>query len=306
MKLKQNKPKKIKGRTFQEYFLGGLSAFLFVILMMVSVASRSSAHTSSGETALVGGEKSATSFRIDVPTRSVSRGENLSSVPFTSVEWPTMVNASAFVSSRSQISDKFATEQLTAFSPIPLSAISDSGAEVNAVVEGIPQGFRAISVKVDVESSVEGWAQTGNYVDVIVLRQTRESNLGIEAKVIAENVKILSTGSTVEQVGQGVNAVRPPPTVTLLVSAEDALRIRTASTIGKLTFSLRGLGDSSAPSALSMNEKTLLGLNYGNSIEAKTHYKGQARGPDGKLYVLDSDSRWVKDIKELTTSRRDS
>lgn len=69
--------------------------------------------------------------------------------------------------------------------------------------------------------AVEGWAQTGNFVDVIVLRQSGDPDLGIEAKVIAENVKILSIVSTVEQLSQNANAVRPPPTVTLLVSAED-------------------------------------------------------------------------------------
>lgn len=300
MTSKTKKPRRIRSsRPFNALFGAGFLV-LSIALLLVLLGSKESAKVDRADSLV-----NFHSIKIDVPSRQIYKGERLSEVPFTSVEWPSNSDISSFAQSRAQLSTKYAKSQLTAFSPVPLNATTDSSAEANAVVEGIPQGFRAISVKVDVESSVEGWAQTGNFVDVIVLRQSGDPELGIEAKVIAENVKILSTGSTVEQVGQSSNAVRPPPTVTLLVSAEDALKIRTASTLGKLTFSLRGLGDDSSVNAISMNQKTLLGENKTNYNKPKDLFKGQARGPDGKLYVLDSDSKWVKDIKELSSSTRE-
>lgn len=295
MKNKAKRPKKIKtGLQFSSTV--AVFSFLFIVLF-ATMFFRSGGSTVPNQ---VDPLLRAQSLKIEVPTRQIYRGERIASVPFTTIDWPATGDLSAFVRSRAQLSDKFASATISAYMPVPMNATTDSSADANAVVDGIPPGYRAVSVKVDVESSVEGWAQTGSFVDVIVLRQSTDPELGIEAKVIAENVKILSAGSSVEQANQGANAVRPPSTVTLLASAEDALKIRTASTLGKLTFSLRGMGDEIPSPAISMNQKLLLG---GSKTVGEKHgedYKGQARGPDGKLYVLDSDSKWVKDIKEIT------
>ncbi len=238
------------------------------------------------------------SVQVDVPTRPLAKGQKISSVPFTKIEWPSTSDISQYYNVANDKGDFFTSQTFSAFSPIPKGALTKSSSDANAVVEGIPPGYRAITVRVDVESIVEGWAQAGNFVDVIVLRQSVDADLGIEAKVIAENVKILSAGASVETQSGNPNNTEAPPTVTLLVTQEDALKIRTAVTIGKLTFALRGVGDESPTLSVSMNQKSLLGDAKSPSKIKRDSFKGMARGPDGKMYVLDSDSQWVKDIKE--------
>jgi Flp pilus assembly protein CpaB len=300
LKHKSKKPKRINSNINFGYAFGVMC--LVVSVMFVTLYSRAKEPVPAIS---VQGAGQTQALKIEVPTRQIFKGERLANVPFTTIDWPATSDLSSFAKSRAQLSDKFANTNISPYMPVPINAVADASSEANVVVEGIPPGYRAVSVKVDVESSVEGWAQTGNFVDVIVLRQSPDPDLGIEAKVIAENVKILSAGSSAEQTHQGSSAVRPPSTVTLLATAEDALKIRTASTLGRLTFSLRGVGDEIPSPAVAMNQKMLLGGSRTLTEKQKDDYKGQARGPDGKLYVLDSDSKWVKDIKEITRAPKE-
>lgn len=288
-KLGSSRPKKIKNNALTP--LHGVAAacvifFLFVGYSLVSREEKAEARSSLDVSEF---------FEIEVPSRAVAQGEKLREVPFSKLKWPSQTDASRFVKNFTAYSGYYAKVNLPAFSPIPIDSLSQSIVDTNAVVENIPLGYRAITVRVDVESVVEGWAQTGNYVDVIVLKQSTDPDMGVEAKLIAENVKILSSGASVEGTKNKYAASSPPATVTLLVSQEDALKIRTAATVGKLTFALRGVGDQSPSTTLSMNQKLLLG--GAKSVQGqKTEKRGVAKGPDGKTYVLDGNAEWVREL----------
>ncbi len=246
--------------------------------------------------------KVVTSFdtlMIPVPVRTVARGERLSKVPLRQIKWPNDDSSTPYVTNIKEHEDSVATTTLPANLPIPLAGISKNAVESNAVVDGIPEGMRAITVRVDAESAVEGWARSGNFVDVIVLRQSKKSGVGIEAKVIAENVRILSAGRSTEPLAGQASAPSAPATVTLLTSQEDALKVKTAASVGKLTFSLRGFDDEAPTLATAMSQKTLL-------QEAKTYfpkrrsYRGTAIGPNGRKFVLGKDSRWIQSGEGLS------
>ncbi|MBX7144289.1 MAG: Flp pilus assembly protein CpaB [Oligoflexia bacterium] len=108
----------------------------------------------------------------------------------------------------------------------------------NPVVERIPPGMRAMTVRVDATSAVEGWAGSGAIVDVLLVEKDRTT-------VIAERVKILSAERSVAPV-DGSSAPNVPNTVTLLVTQEQCLAINTASPRGRLAFALRSLSDEDA------------------------------------------------------------
>ena len=120
-----------------------------------------------------------------------------------------------------------------------------------------------------------------------------------------ENVKILAAGATVESSSSSQNAAHAPPTVTLLVTQEDALKIRTAATVGKLTFALRGVGDQSPSTTISMNQKLLLG-GAKNSPFGKGEKRAVAKGPDGKTYVLDGNSEWIRQLHADTENSKNN
>ncbi len=290
---KGKKPKKLSRFRRSDYvYLGcSIAVVLFVALLIVRperVESKADAFDSRPVSQV------DTVF-VSTPLRPIAKGEKLSAVQFTRTEWPRARLGLSFVQDIGLYPEAVALNPLPAHLPIPLDAIASSPADAvaNVLVDRIPTGFRAITVNVDAESAVEGWARPGNYVDVIVLRLSKNGESGIEAKVISENVRILSAGQSTEPLSGQSAAPRPPATVTLLVSQEDALKIKTAANVGKLTFSLRGTGDESPTLALTMDQKTLLD-SAKTVIPKKEAFRGKATGPDGKVYFLGDDSQWVR------------
>lgn len=108
-----------------------------------------------------------------------------------------------------------------------------------AISANIPVGYRAVAIRVNATSSVEGWARAGSKVDVHWTTTVR----GAPSLVtIVQNAKVLSAERQVQANTQPGAAV--PSTVTLLVSAQDAQKISLAeSTTGQLSLSLRGDSD---------------------------------------------------------------
>jgi pilus assembly protein CpaB len=106
---------------------------------------------------------------------------------------------------------------------------------VNAITASIPEGYRAVTIRVDDRTSVEGWVRPGVYVDVIWATRVR----GKEAvAIIVEKAKVLSSLGGGEQGAK--EQVMIPASVTLLTTVKDADKIQLASTSGILSLSLRG------------------------------------------------------------------
>ena len=229
---------------------------------------------------------------LPAPTRNVAKGEKLSAVPLTTIQWPKSRLSTEYLREFVASPQTVAGTALPKLLPIPLAALSQGLGEGNQVTERIPQGMRAITVRVDAESAVEGWAQSGNFVDVILVRSGKELLGGLESKVIAENVRILSAGRSAEPMGNEQTAPNPPSTVTLLVNQEDALKIKTGASLGKLTFALRGFSDQLPTTITRVDQRTLLGQpKSGGSLPSVI---GTARGPDGQNYILNSGEKWTR------------
>jgi pilus assembly protein CpaB len=113
---------------------------------------------------------------------------------------------------------------------------------VNEIIQQIPEGYRAVTIRVDQISSVEGWARPGALVDVVWASRV---NGQAAVTVIVESAKILSAERVTEaQKEQGQQQQQPgapvPSTVTLLVTSDDANKIQLATTAGSLSLNLRG------------------------------------------------------------------
>ncbi len=286
---KTRRPKRIRrGTSTVALSVVLLAAVCFAIGLFRSPA----APTQDARARMVSVEKTVL---LPTPARPIERGEKLSEVSFVDVPWPRSGLTKDYMRDLASYRDAVAITALPPHLPVSLSALSTELRDSNAVIEEIPAGMRAITVKVDVESSVEGWARSGSFVDVILMRNGDKKDSGMLAKVIAENIRILSAGRSTIPLSGETSAPRAPGTVTLLVSQSDALTIKTASSIGKLTFSLRGLGDRKRTVARSLRQSDLI-ANAKDFIPPTPVYNGRAKGPDGKTYVLGQDSRWVRSL----------
>lgn len=239
--------------------------------------------------------------QFPVPTRAVAKGERLMGVPFVFQEFGEEFAAREPLKDLNFAADLYAATALSAYTPINRSSLSEKPLDRNVVVERIPEGMRAITVKVDVESAVEGWARSGNSVDVILIESNAREGSPFRSTIIAENVTILSAESSALPLDSDERAPKAPSSVTLLTTQEDALRIKTASHIGRLTFALRGNGDELPASSHTFNGKRLLASTSSDAL--KNNIEGYARGPDGKTYVLRKHAAWIRTSGALANDR---
>ena len=101
----------------------------------------------------------------------------------------------------------------------------------------IPDGMRAVSVKVNDVIGVAGFVVPGSRVDLILSGSPTESGNVEMSKVILENIQVLAAGQNVanDDNGKPLNV----QVVTLLVTPEQSERLALASVDGKIQLALR-------------------------------------------------------------------
>ncbi len=104
----------------------------------------------------------------------------------------------------------------------------------------IPVGMRAVSVRVNDVAGVAGFVLPGMRVDVLVTGRPPDAN-GTMTSTCLQNILVLSAGTTMQADAKG-QAI-PAPTVTLLVSPEQAETLTLASSEGRIQLVLRNGSD---------------------------------------------------------------
>lgn len=171
---------------------------------------------------------------IPVPENPVAAGTRLNEVQFTTIGYPRHQLPEDAIVDLKSVQDMATIASLPAKLPLFRSNLTRMTRGRNAVVDQIPTGMRAMTVKVDATSAVEGWAGTGAVVDVLLVGKERTT-------VIAERVKVLSSERSTRPLDGSTPAI--PSTATLLVTQEQCLAINTAIPVGKIAFALRNIED---------------------------------------------------------------
>jgi len=98
----------------------------------------------------------------------------------------------------------------------------------------IPQGMRAVSVRVNDVVSVAGFVQPGTRVDVL---STGNAGSDRQTSTVLENVAVIAVGKSLDRSGAG--DAQPAPVITLLVSPDDAQKLALVSQEGRIQLALR-------------------------------------------------------------------
>jgi pilus assembly protein CpaB len=122
----------------------------------------------------------------------------------------------------------------------------------------IPEGMRAVSVRVDEVVGVAGYVLPGNRVDVLATANPSEQRSDTTTKVILSNVQVLTAGTRMEQDQENTKPVQVT-VVTLLVFPEQSERLALASTEGKIQLALRNPLDQGAPETSGIKTSGLMG-----------------------------------------------
>jgi pilus assembly protein CpaB len=122
----------------------------------------------------------------------------------------------------------------------------------------IPQGMRALSVRVNDVIGVAGYVLPGTRVDVVATVNPTDQHPDTTSKVILTNIQVITAGTKIERGGDSkpvtVNVV------TLLVDPAQSERLTLASTEGKIQLALRNPLDKGAPPTPGVKPAALLGF----------------------------------------------
>ena len=173
---------------------------------------------------------------VPVPDRPVGAGIPIRDVPIRLEKFPEHQLPGGAVRDIGRVRDLVTLAALPGGLPILEVNLGSGDEAANPLVGRIPAGMRAMTVRVDVTSAVEGWARSGSIVDVLLVEKNG-------TRVIAERVKIISTERSLSGAVSLDATAAIPNTVTLLVTQEQCLAINTAVAVGKIAFALRSGSD---------------------------------------------------------------
>ena len=124
----------------------------------------------------------------------------------------------------------------------------------------IPEGMRAISVKVNEVVGVAGFVVPGTRVDVMVTLRGQRTDEGSLARIVVSNVQVLTAGTRYDQEKAKAGEPIPSTVVTLLVTPADGERVALAAAEGQIMLTLRNPLDVQAADTDGVRTAGLFGL----------------------------------------------
>jgi pilus assembly protein CpaB len=122
----------------------------------------------------------------------------------------------------------------------------------------IPDGYRAMTVKVDDVVGVSGFIQPGTLVDVVVtINPPEDRQRDRVSKIVLQNIKVLANGQNIDK-PKNEKEVERVKAVTLQVTPEQAEKLALASSEGKLQLVMRNSVDQNDEVTPGANKRTLL------------------------------------------------
>jgi len=193
---------------------------------------------------------------VVVAASNMDVGTALRAEDLRAIEWPAKSVPEGAFHKREELIGRGLIQPVVAFEPILPGKLAspEAGAGLPPV---IPEGMRALSVRVNDVIGVAGYVLPGTRVDVLVTVNPSDKREEMTSKLILPNVQVLTAGTRIER---DVEKDKPVSVsvVTLLVDPEQAERLTLASTEGKIQLALRNPLDKTAPETLGVKPAVLL------------------------------------------------
>jgi len=136
-------------------------------------------------------------------------------------------------------------------------APAGTGGGLSAV---IPEGYRAMTVKVDDVVGVSGFIMPGSFVDIVAIvtpiSQSGAVN-GPISKIVLQNIKVLASGAKIDS-PENQRTPTEVKAVTVQVTPEQAEKLVLAANQGKLQLVMRNYGDQEDTKTKGANNASLL------------------------------------------------
>ncbi len=187
-----------------------------------------------------------------VANDTIPIGARIEASQVRSVRWPVDLVPEGAVRAPEGVIGSVARTMVERNQPLVQAHLIQQGAGLLPLL--ITEGMRGMSVKVDSVTGVSGFITPNSRVDVLVAGSPDGHGDEERSKLILQNIRVLATGKSIEQRDEKPVEV---PTVTLLVSPEDAEKLTLAARQEPVRLALRNYRDEDLVSTPGMTTKAL-------------------------------------------------
>ena len=193
--------------------------------------------------------------KVDIPVGSRLIAEQLTVAQFPADVTP----AGAITKIDPSLLDRVVVTAISPREPSTEAKLAPVGS-LGGLSSVIPEGYRAMTVKVDDVVGVSGFIMPGTLVDVVVVIQPPKGTGNDEtiSKIVLQNIKVLASGQNIDKPKNDREVERAVRAVTLQVTPEQTEKLALASSEGKLQLVMRNSVDQADEQTSGANKKTLL------------------------------------------------
>lgn len=197
--------------------------------------------------------------RVAVAKVAIPVGTKIIAEQIMVVQFPRESTPDGAFDSAEKLTGRVAVTNIAAREPVIEARLAPEGT-AGGLSAAIPEGYRAMTVKVDDVVGISGFIMPDTLVDVVVVIDPEEKSdfLGPISKIVLQNIKVLANGQNIDKPDdqRTANSVKA---VTLLVTPEQAEKLALASSEGKLQLVMRNSIDQGDEQTTGINKRTLLG-----------------------------------------------
>jgi len=232
----------------KRFFLVLVGALIFGVLAAVSV----SKYLSSAQA------YSKNLSNIAVAKVAIPLGTKIVPEQLMMVQFPKESLPDGTFESADKLAGRVAIVNIGAREPVTETKIAPEGT-AGGLSAVIPEGYRAMTVKVDDVVGISGFIMPGTLVDVVVVIDP-DAQAGMQnpiSKIVLQNIKVLANGQNIDKPDdqREANSVKA---VTLQVTPEQAEKLAMASSEGKLQLVMRNQIDQGDEQTSGVTKRGLL------------------------------------------------
>jgi len=217
--------------------------------------------------------------RVAVAKVAIPLGTKIIAEQLMVVQFPPESTPDGAFDSVEKLAGRVAVMNIAPREPVTEARLAPEGT-AGGLSAVIPEGYRAMTVKVDDVVGISGFVMPGTLVDVVVVIDPAEK-AGMQdpiSKIVLQNIKVLANGQNIDKPAdqREANSVKA---VTLLVTPEQAEKLALASSEGKLQLVMRNSIDQGDEQTSGINKRALLGGERAQPVPEAGALKSEQAAP---------------------------
>lgn len=214
---------------------------VFVILFALVVSGAASAVLYRLISTQLAANRVSASTKVVVASRNLASGDLIKDSDIRLSDWTGPVPPGAMIRTEDAV-NRGVIESIYRGEAVVESRVAKPGAGAG-LASMIPQGMRAVAIRVNDVVAVSGFAAAGSHVDVLIAGNPPGGNqaAGTVTKTLLQNVEILSAGATIQKDAEGKPV--SVPTVNVLLTPAQAELLSLASNEARIQLVLRNPTD---------------------------------------------------------------